>query len=59
MCTTFICHKVSGLSDDEQYIVSNLGKEVYNFLKEFNKYGKIIIITNSSKKWIEKQLQNI
>ena len=54
MCTTFISHKVSGLSDDEQYIVSNLGKEVSNFLKECNKYGKIIIMTNSSKEWIKK-----
>lgn len=54
MCTTFISRKVSGLSDDEQYIVSNLGKVVSNFLKECNKYGKIIIMTNSSKEWIKK-----
>jgi hypothetical protein len=54
MCTTFISHKVLGLSDDEQYIVSNLGKVVSNFLKECNKYGKIIIMTNSSKEWIKK-----
>ena len=54
MCTTFISHKALGLSDDEQYIVSNLGKVVSNFLKECNKYGKIIIMTNSSKEWIKK-----
>ena len=53
MCTTFISHKVSGLSDDEQGIVSNLGKVVSNFLKECSKYGKIIIMTNSSKEWIK------
>ena len=53
MCTTFISHKVSGLSDDEQSIVSNLGKVVSNFLKECSKYGKIIIMTNSSKEWIK------
>lgn len=53
MCTTFISHKISGLSDDEQGIVSNLGKVVSNFLKECSKYGKIIIMTNSSKEWIK------
>lgn len=58
MCTTFVSHKVLGLSDDEQYIVSNLGKVVLNFFKECNKYGKIIILTNSSNEWIKKSTKD-
>ena len=58
MCTTFVQRKIRGLSDEELKIVNNLGKVVDIFLKECSKYGKIIIMTNSSKDWVKKTIQN-
>ena len=58
MCTTFVHRKVRGLSDEELNIVNNLGKVVDKFLKECGKYGKIIILTNSSKEWMKKTIEN-
>lgn len=58
MCTTFVQRKIRGLSEEELKIVNNLGKVVDIFLKECNKYGKIIIMTNSSKDWVKKTIQN-
>jgi hypothetical protein len=58
MCTYFISLKTKGLSEDEQNIVSNLGKIVTNFLKECSKYGKVIIMTNSCEDWMRKTADN-
>ena len=58
MCTYFISLKTHGLSEEEQNIVSNLGKVVTNFLKECSKNGKIIIMTNSSEDWMRKTADN-
>ena len=58
MCTTFVQRKIRGVSDEELKIVNNLGKVVDIFLKECSKYGKIIIMTNSSKDWVKKTIQN-
>lgn len=54
MCTYFISLKTHGLSEEESKIVYDLGKVVSIFLKECNKYGKVIIMTNSSEEWLKK-----
>ena len=53
MCTTFILSKGQILSEEDKNIINNLGKIVNIFLKECNKYGKIIIMTNSTEKWMK------
>ena len=53
MCTYFIHSKVEPLSEEEIKIISNLGLQVTSFLEECSKYGKIIIMTNSSKDWMK------
>ena len=58
MCTYFISLKTHGLSEEEQNIVSNLGKVVTIFLKECSKYGKVIIMTNSCEDWMRKTAEN-
>ena len=58
MCTTFVQRKIRGLSDEERKIVNNLGKVVDEFLKECSKYGTIIIMTNSSKDWVKKTIED-
>ena len=58
MCTYFISLKTHGLSEEEQNIVSNLGKVVTKFLKECSKYGKVIIMTNSCEDWMRKTAEN-
>ena len=54
MCTSFIFSRTKSLSDEEKNIITNLGKIVSIFLKECLKYGNIIIMTNSSEKWLKK-----
>ena len=46
------------MTEDEQYIVNNLGKVVWKFLKKCSEYGKIIIMTNSSEEWMKKTAVN-
>jgi hypothetical protein len=58
MCTHFINLKNQNLTEDEQYIVNNLGKVVWKFLKKCSEYGKIIIMTNSSEEWMKKTAVN-
>ena len=58
MCTSFISSKTKSLSDEEKNIIINLGKIVSIFLKECLKYGNIIIMTNSSEKWLKKTSEN-
>lgn len=58
MCTHFINLKNQNLTEDEQYIVNNLGKVVWKFLKKCSEYGKIIIMTNSSEEWMKKTAFN-
>ena len=58
MCTSFISSKTKSLSDEEKNIITNLGKIVSIFLKECLKYGNIIIMTNSSEKWLKKTAEN-
>lgn len=58
MCTHFINLKNQNLTEDEQYIVNNLGKVVSIFLKKCSEYGKIIIMTNSSEEWMKKTAVN-
>ena len=58
MCTSFISSKTNSLSDEEKNIIINLGKIVSAFLKECLKYGNIIIMTNSSEKWMKKTAEN-
>ena len=53
MCTSFIHSKVEPLSEEEIKIISNLGLQVTSFLEKCSKYGKIIIMTNSSKDWMK------
>ena len=53
MCTSFILSKVQPLSKEEIKIASDLGLKVTIFLEECSKYGKIIIMTNSSKDWMK------
>ena len=53
MCTSFILSKVQPLSEEEKKITSDLGLKVTIFLEECSKYGKIIILTNSSKDWMK------
>ena len=53
MCTSFIHSKVEPLSEEEIKIISNLGLQVTFFLEECSKFGKIIILTNSSKDWMK------
>ena len=54
MCTTFVLNIDRPLSEEEQKIVTNLGKKVSKFLGECKKYGKIIIMTNSNEDWMKK-----
>ena len=54
MCTTFIQHRIHPLSEEEQNIINSLGQAVAIFLEECKKYGKIIIMTNSSMEWMRK-----
>ena len=58
MCTHFINLKNQKLTEDERYIVNNLGKVVSIFLKKCSQYGKIIIMTNSSEEWLKKTAVN-
>ena len=53
MCTSFILSKEQVLSEEDKNIIYNLGKIVNIFLKECIKYGKIIIMTNSTEKWMK------
>ena len=53
MCTSFISLKSLPLSEEEEKIVCNLGKKVSCFLQKCSEYGKIIIMTNSSKEWMK------
>jgi len=53
MCTSFIHSKVQPLSEEEVKLTSDLGLKVTYFLEECNKYGKIIIMTNSCKDWMK------
>ena len=53
MCTSFILSKDQNLSEEDKKLINNLGKIVNIFLKECNKYGKIIIMTNSTEKWMK------
>ena len=48
MCTSFIFSRTQGLTNEEKNIINNLGKIVNIFLEECIKYGKIIIMTNST-----------
>ena len=58
MCTSFVSSKTQSLSEEDKNIIINLGKIVSIFLKECLKYGKIIIMTNSSERWMKKTAQN-
>ncbi len=58
MCTSFILSKTRPLSDEEKNTVTNLGEIVNIFLEECFKYGNIIIMTNSTEKWMKKSAQN-
>ena len=58
MCTSFISSKTKPLSDEEKNIILNLGKIVNKFLKECDKYGTFIIMTNSTERWMEKTAEN-
>ena len=54
MCTSFIALKSFNLTEEEKKIVINLGTTVSTFLEECSRYGKIIIMTNSSEEWMKK-----
>ena len=58
MCTSFIFSRTQGLTNEEKNIINNLGKIVNIFLEECIKYGKIIIMTNSTEKWMKKTAEN-
>ena len=58
MCTSFISSKTKPLSDEEKNIILNLGKIVNKFLKECDKYGTFIIMTNSTERWMKKTAEN-
>ena len=58
MCTHFINLKTQKLTEEEQYIVSNLGKVVSTLLEKCSIYGKVIIMTNSSHEWLKKTAIN-
>ena len=58
MCTSFISSKNKPLSDEEKNIILNLGKIVNKFLKECDKYGTFIIMTNSTERWMKKTAEN-
>jgi len=61
MCTSFISFLVKnscGLSNDEQKLAKNLGKEVSNLFKICSKFGKIVIMTNSSNRWVKETSVN-
>ena len=57
-CTSFIFSRTQGLTNEEKNIINNLGKIVNIFLEECIKYGKIIIMTNSTEKWMKKTAEN-
>ena len=54
MCTSFIKLKIQHLSESEKNRILNLGKIVSDFLSHCQEYGKIIILTNSTEKWVNK-----
>ena len=58
MCTSFIFSRTQGLTNEEKNIIKNLKKIVNIFLEECIKYGKIIIMTNSTEKWMKKTAEN-
>ena len=58
MCTSFIFSRTQGITNEEKNIINNLGKIVNIFLEECIKYGKIIIMTNSTEKWMKKTAEN-
>ena len=54
MCTSFMKLKLQHLSESEKNLILNLGKIVSEFLSHCQEYGKIIILTNSTQKWVNK-----
>ena len=54
MCTSFMKLKLQHLSESEKTLILNLGKIVSEFLTHCQEYGKIIILTNSTQKWVNK-----
>lgn len=52
MCTTFISLKKDTLSNKEMSLIFFLGERVSHFLMECKKFGKVIILTNSAKTWV-------
>lgn len=53
MCTSFISLKNQPLSKEAQNQILNLGNLVSLFLSQCLKYGKVIILTNSSENWVK------
>ena len=53
MCTSFISLKGQPLSKEEQNQILNLGNIVSIFLSQCLKYGRVIILTNSSENWVK------
>ena len=53
MCTSFISLKSQPLSKEEQNQILNLGNIVSIFLSQCLKYGRVIILTNSSENWVK------
>ena len=54
MCTYFLTQKNQNLSESEKNLILNLGKIVSIFLSHCQEYGRIIILTNSGEKWVNK-----
>lgn len=52
MCTTFITSKKNPLSPQEMAYIERLGNSVSEFLLECKKFGKVIILTNSTEVWV-------
>ena len=54
MCTSFIRSKSQPLSKEDQSLISKLGYIVSAFISHCQKYGKVIILTNSSENWVKR-----
>lgn len=59
MCTTFLSIKKENLDESEKPIVSYLGEKVSEFLSKCKKYGKVVILTNSTKQWVKSSALNL
>lgn len=59
MCTTFFSLKKDPLSEKEKNYIEYLGQKVTLFLTECKKFGKVIILTNSTMVWVNSSSEKL